>query len=321
MKKELTCSIVQDLLPNYIEMLTSEETNYEIEHHLDICEECKKVYEQMGADIVNIEKAPLIEVKFLKKVKRTRLLAAALCVVLTVVLSYLIYSSEYKFTNNKSSLSTAITEFISPFQYPVDAYVLETKEIDGVLIASFKDQAKRNVYGIAVLVKGINQRYRIVRAKIKASEYSSVLQIYPIEIKNMPYYVVNGYSISDEIMYYGLDYYGYSSPGDLSKDRVTESVKFDVKNQQFLEIYNVEEIDSLLEKAAEKPFYNPQLGLETASMYDADGGEITGKFINHEETSDQESWGIGKAELFMIYVFIAIVTGLGCILTRYFLVE
>ena len=35
------CKIVQDLLPNYIEKLTSDETNIFIEKHLKECEDCK----------------------------------------------------------------------------------------------------------------------------------------------------------------------------------------------------------------------------------------------------------------------------------------
>ena len=45
MKKD--CNIVQDLLPNYIERLTNEETNKFIEEHLKTCEDCKKIYDDM----------------------------------------------------------------------------------------------------------------------------------------------------------------------------------------------------------------------------------------------------------------------------------
>ena len=42
MKENKECKIVQDLLPNYIEKLTNEETNKFIEEHLKNCEDCKK---------------------------------------------------------------------------------------------------------------------------------------------------------------------------------------------------------------------------------------------------------------------------------------
>ncbi|HSR04415.1 MAG TPA: zf-HC2 domain-containing protein, partial [Proteiniclasticum sp.] len=37
MTKEIGCSIVRDLLPSYIEKLTSEETDQVIRVHLDTC--------------------------------------------------------------------------------------------------------------------------------------------------------------------------------------------------------------------------------------------------------------------------------------------
>lgn len=319
MKNELTCSIVQDLLPNYIEKLTSDDTNHAVEQHLDICEDCKKAYEQMAADIGNTEKVPVIELKFLKKVKKTRLLAAVLCVVLTLVLSWLIYASEYSFANDKSSLAAGITEYIAPFEPSVDAYVLETKEVDGTLVVTFKDQERVNVNGVAVLVKGLDQRYRIISARIRSSDYSSVLQFFPITIKNQPYYAVSGYNLSNEIKYYGLDFFAYTNPGCLAKDRVREVIKFDVKNQQFLEIFSAEELNNHFEDSIDDTLYYPRL--VATSMYDADWREITDNLKNQEDSGDQIKANIGKAELFLLYVYIAIVMGLGIVFTRYFLTE
>ena len=75
MKVKLTCGIVQDILPNYIEKLTSDETNLAIEEHLHSCKECKQVYEQMIADINKPVKIPVKELKFLRKIRKTRVLS------------------------------------------------------------------------------------------------------------------------------------------------------------------------------------------------------------------------------------------------------
>lgn len=53
MKNGKECSIVQDLLPNYIEHLTSEDSNNFIEEHLKGCQECTRVYRQMTKPIIN----------------------------------------------------------------------------------------------------------------------------------------------------------------------------------------------------------------------------------------------------------------------------
>ena len=41
-KKELECCVVRDLLPSYVEGLTSEETNAAVEAHLASCPACAK---------------------------------------------------------------------------------------------------------------------------------------------------------------------------------------------------------------------------------------------------------------------------------------
>ena len=51
MENEKICKIVQDLLPNYIENLTSEETNIFIEEHLNTCSNCKNILENMKNDL------------------------------------------------------------------------------------------------------------------------------------------------------------------------------------------------------------------------------------------------------------------------------
>ncbi|MCI8377305.1 MAG: DUF4825 domain-containing protein [Lachnospiraceae bacterium] len=71
MKNELQCEIVQDLLPSYVDGLTSEVTNAAVCGHIDSCEECRKILErmrepqQMDMDVLQRE-----EIDFLKKTKR-----------------------------------------------------------------------------------------------------------------------------------------------------------------------------------------------------------------------------------------------------------
>lgn len=64
------CKIVQDLLPNYIEGLTDQETNQYVEEHLKECEECRKVCESLKANFgdVGIQKDEK-KVDYFKKYK------------------------------------------------------------------------------------------------------------------------------------------------------------------------------------------------------------------------------------------------------------
>lgn len=76
MSDKLSCAVVKDLLPNYIDKLTSEETNQGIEKHLSSCEDCSKVYNDMTGKI-DVETAP--EVKHLSSfLKRTGVYYATL---------------------------------------------------------------------------------------------------------------------------------------------------------------------------------------------------------------------------------------------------
>ena len=174
MKEEISCNIVKDLLPNYIEKLTSDESNQEIEQHMTSCEDCKKAYEQMSSEVASTVKAPYAELKFLKKVKRTRKFAALLTLVLALILSNMLYETEFKYANNKNLLALGITDFLSG--YLINPYDLETKEIDNILIVTFKDQTRENINGEAVFVKGFNHKYRIISVEITQAPENSVIE-------------------------------------------------------------------------------------------------------------------------------------------------
>lgn len=65
-KKE--CKIIQDLLPNYMENLTSIQTNEYVEEHIKNCQECKKMLENMQKEIPADTKGKNEkEVKYMKK--------------------------------------------------------------------------------------------------------------------------------------------------------------------------------------------------------------------------------------------------------------
>lgn len=86
MKEKRNCKIVQDLLPNYIENLTNEETNRFIDEHLKECNECQKVFENMERDFkVNATKKDDREVKYIKKYsKKMKILKAILLIIIVI---------------------------------------------------------------------------------------------------------------------------------------------------------------------------------------------------------------------------------------------
>lgn len=86
----MKCCIVKDLLPSYIDGLTSEETNAEIEKHLEGCTACHTIYEQMTAVISDKMPSEEKEIDFLKNLKtRTQqmygIVVFSTCAVLAVL--------------------------------------------------------------------------------------------------------------------------------------------------------------------------------------------------------------------------------------------
>lgn len=86
MKDKRECKIVQDLLPNYMESLTSIQTNEYIKEHIASCEECKKNLENMQKEIsVDTKEKNKKEVKYMKKYRnKMRILSFTLLAIFLV---------------------------------------------------------------------------------------------------------------------------------------------------------------------------------------------------------------------------------------------
>lgn len=83
------CKIVQDLLPNYIDKLTNDETNEFVENHLKDCNECKRILENMSKDL-NIEEKKKDKkiINFIKKYnKKMKALKIIIVFIVAIYLS------------------------------------------------------------------------------------------------------------------------------------------------------------------------------------------------------------------------------------------
>ena len=72
MEKNISCALVRDLLPNFIEKLTSEETNEVLKEHFSNCPECSKERDIMMRSI-RTDKVPK-EQKMQKYLKKTKMM-------------------------------------------------------------------------------------------------------------------------------------------------------------------------------------------------------------------------------------------------------
>ena len=86
MNKELPCEIMNDLLPTYIDGLTSEVTNQAIQLHLDNCADCLKTFQNMN---VSENRADYIkDLDYLRKIR----MQARKSIVVTIFLCVLFFS-------------------------------------------------------------------------------------------------------------------------------------------------------------------------------------------------------------------------------------
>lgn len=86
MSERLKCEIIKDLLPSYIEKLTSDVTNEAVESHISECKDCKQLLDDMkkGEMISNEEDQK--EINYLKKVKHHTWLIAGIGVLITAAI-------------------------------------------------------------------------------------------------------------------------------------------------------------------------------------------------------------------------------------------
>ena len=105
MKEIVSCEIIKDLLPNYVENILSDEGNKLVKDHIDSCNSCMKEYEIINAtiDINNIEK---IKVNYLKKVNIRFLII--LISLFAITLTSIILLTFYTEVNTQEGILTLI---------------------------------------------------------------------------------------------------------------------------------------------------------------------------------------------------------------------
>ena len=88
MSEKLTCHVVKDLLPLYVDGLTSEETSRDIKAHLERCTDCRSQYQAMTGELAQEQqKQETKEIDYLKKVRRRNrgIVLGVACIALLVI--------------------------------------------------------------------------------------------------------------------------------------------------------------------------------------------------------------------------------------------
>lgn len=93
----LDCKLVQDLLPNYLENMTTAETNSFIEKHFEECKDCKKSAEMMKKEMKFDGKTEKKKIDYLKKYKHRMLILKIVIAIVLVFIVFVLMVKGYQF--------------------------------------------------------------------------------------------------------------------------------------------------------------------------------------------------------------------------------
>lgn len=153
MKNE--CKIVQDLLPSYIENVTSNETNEFIKEHIFSCEECNKKYQLMNESLKIEPKVTNEEIKYMKKFnKRFKIILSIILLIAiifiivisrkAIILSNLINKTEQ--AQNETNYYVSSTVYENDRIKKIEGYNKDGTSLSTVEIRSGNDFKKYTYY-------------------------------------------------------------------------------------------------------------------------------------------------------------------------------
>lgn len=84
MKETLPCQIIEDLLPNYIEGILSNESKELVTEHIDTCARCKKEWENMNSSI-DVNHVVETKISYLKAINKRFIIILISCIMISVI--------------------------------------------------------------------------------------------------------------------------------------------------------------------------------------------------------------------------------------------
>lgn len=91
MKNELTCEVVEDLLPSYVEKLTNDVTNEAVGAHMEKCESCRQKLDRIKMPDWQEEKTEEKEIDYLKRTRRGYHQKTIVGVLITAVVLFFLF--------------------------------------------------------------------------------------------------------------------------------------------------------------------------------------------------------------------------------------
>ena len=94
--KEIDCNVIKDLLPSYLDKITSEQTNRLVEKHLESCNKCSKILEEMNKKIDTKIFDQNEQIDYLKGFKKEKKIAIikTICIFIIIMLVLFLFFQE-----------------------------------------------------------------------------------------------------------------------------------------------------------------------------------------------------------------------------------
>lgn len=148
---ENKCKIIQDLLPTYIENMTSDETKNFVEEHLKNCDECKQVFNSMKESLENetIEETEIVREikKYRKKIKLIH--GTVLLILIALILGFACYfigNFIYKFYVIKMAYERN-TNYKNFESFTIEEYADNVEHYEKHYTTYYKNDIMKKYYG------------------------------------------------------------------------------------------------------------------------------------------------------------------------------
>lgn len=136
--KEISCNVIKDILPLYLDDVVSEETREMVEEHLQSCDSCREEAEvlKMNVALPTNSNTKLLDARVLKNLKKRLLKSKVFIAVVSVAGAAAVLLGIYCFLN--------LTELYIPY----DSTKISIEEIDGKLYAFYDRDTRYMTYAV-----------------------------------------------------------------------------------------------------------------------------------------------------------------------------
>ena len=191
----MKCEIIKDLLPSFIDGLTSDVSNEVVEQHLSECESCRAYYEEMKEQAPAILEKAGREIDYFLRIREDTIRKVMLAILAVIM----VYSLFYSIYNNLYGVGYSMTS---------DEVIVELQVIEGVTTLVF-EPVEEGYYATvgytqneAVNGKMPLNTLRLVKYRINPfREYDHTANRYPISFHAGENIVLNLFSLPEEIAF------------------------------------------------------------------------------------------------------------------------